>query len=143
MVNDGVDAPSTSDGVDFSHLAFSHQEMRTVHNELRDGTQRLLDRIGQPGPLSQHVHDAVGTLVQGLKRATGLARKRQVEEHRHESNRQRPSNQDQYQRLALTRDATTELIDQIWETYSKTDEETAARGVPRGVYKVPCTKYGS
>ena len=24
MVNDGVDAPSTSDGVDFSYLAFSH-----------------------------------------------------------------------------------------------------------------------
>ena len=34
-------------------------------------------------------------------------------------------------RPALTRDATTELTDQIWETYSKTDEETAARGVPR------------
>ena len=75
------------------------QELRTVHNELRDGTQRPLDRIGQPGRLGRHVHDAVGTLVQGLKRATGLARKRNVEEHRHESNRQRPSNKDQYQRL--------------------------------------------
>ena len=40
MVNDGVDAPSTSDGVDFSYLAFSHHRSGSTQGE-RDGGEEL------------------------------------------------------------------------------------------------------